>query len=105
MPILDCNVQSCFHNKENQCCLDSIKIDGGNAQTSTQTECKSFKEKTGDSFSNCDSGSPNLTSDVNCEATHCVFNDNCTCNADHIAVAGGNACKCGETQCSSFYTN
>ena len=39
---------------------------------------------------------------VACEACNCTFNENKKCSANHIGIAGGNACSCGETECASF---
>jgi hypothetical protein len=43
--------------------------------------------------------------DVACEATHCRFNENEKCHADHIGISGAGACTCGETECASFECN
>ena len=48
------------------------------------------------------SQSPTLQMNVGCEATNCVHNSNCNCNADSIDVSGYNACNCDDTCCSSF---
>ena len=37
-----------------------------------------------------------------CEATNCRFNENKNCKAEHISIAGGNACSSTETECASF---
>jgi hypothetical protein len=39
---------------------------------------------------------------VSCDACHCAFNDDCRCTAEHIGIAGGNACTCKDTECASF---
>lgn len=104
MPVLDCSVRTCFYNKENRCCLDGIKVEGTSAEVSDATACGSFKEKKGDTISNgcsCDAG-PETTLAVDCLAEKCIFNEKCNCSAEHIGIAGSNACKSEDTQCASF---
>jgi len=39
---LDCKVKTCKHNNDFRCNLDSIKVDGANANYYTETSCYSF---------------------------------------------------------------
>jgi hypothetical protein len=43
--------------------------------------------------------------DVACDVCNCSFNENRKCGAEHIGIAGGNACNCQETECASFMCN
>lgn len=102
MPILDCSVKNCIHNTDSKCQLEQIKVEGSQANDPTSTACGSFELRRSDaSYSNC-AHTADPTSDIKCEATHCKFNDNMKCHADHISIGFTNACTCGETACESF---
>ena len=100
MPKLNCGVENCAYNAERCCCLGNINVDGSNNTEHTEgTCCNSFTEDSG--AHNC-SGVPAVDSEVDCQATNCTHNDNCKSHADSIEVVGNGACRCGETECSSF---
>lgn len=101
MPVLDCNVVSCIHNADKKCCKGNILVEGSDAKTSDATFCASFYEREADSFRN-QYETPDVALQVDCEATHCRFNDNCECHADHIGIDGGSVCCSEETKCASF---
>ena len=42
---LECQVNSCQHFQNNQCCLMGIQVDGPAAQESSQTCCASYEER------------------------------------------------------------
>ena len=45
-------------------------------------------------------------SEITCFAKNCVHHKGETsCTATHIEVGNSTACKCGETQCSTFKLN
>ena len=101
MTQLDCTVTSCMYNKDNYCSKGDITVGGSNAKTSNETCCESFRER-GEGSSNS-AGHPSSTIDVDCEATTCVYNENCKCHAGHIGIGGGGqVCDCKETECASF---
>ena len=104
MPILNCTVGNCDYNKDNLCCLDSIKVEGDNAKVSNDTACGSFKERSRDSYTSAveTCGCPTSTSDIDCKAVHCNYNDECKCRAGHIQVSGPNSHECCDTECSTF---
>lgn len=102
MPILDCSVKTCYHNSNNRCCLKNIQVGGDEATTSASTACESFREESGAMNSCSCEHTPETTLNVDCEATNCTYNKDCTCNANHIDISGSNACHCDETECSSF---
>lgn len=101
MPELDCTVENCIYNKQQYCCKGDILVDGKQAVHPNETCCSSFQERRRDSESNS-CGEACRCIDVDCKATQCVFNEDCKCSADHIGIAGANACACAETECSSF---
>lgn len=101
MPELRCTVQTCIHNKDFYCDLDSIQVGGNSARTAEETSCDSFRERTHDSYSNV-AGNASPVSDIHCEARECKYNQNCNCYAGKISVEGSNACQCEETECATF---
>ncbi len=104
MTKLKCSVTNCYHNKERLCCLNGIKVDGTTAEVSDGTACASFKDKTGDSYTNsctCKE-EPKQSLSIECVAEKCVYNDACRCTASAIDVDGDNACTCRDTRCSTF---
>ncbi len=102
MPILECGVKTCTHNADNKCCLDSIKIEGRNANTTDGTLCSSFKLRRDGAMSNKIETVPSETSKILCEAVQCMYNEDCMCHAKGIDVCGKNACVSGETECATF---
>lgn len=104
MTFLDCSVTGCTYNEERCCMKENIKVEGTNAKENKETCCSSFKER----GCGCGTNAVKKVSkevDVSCEATHCIYNSNCKCNAEHIGISGGNACHCQETECASFSCN
>ena len=45
MPELKCTVQTCLHNQNYYCDLDSIKVGGSSAKHAQDTCCDSFEER------------------------------------------------------------
>ena len=45
MPELKCTVQTCMHNQDFLCRLDSIQVGGSQAKASKETCCDSFEER------------------------------------------------------------
>ena len=87
MTILDCSVTGCMYNEANCCHKGNIKVEGA------ERGDRCAKNVTGDAPKNIE---------VACCAANCVFNKEEKCSADHIGIAGGNACNCRETECASF---
>ncbi len=103
MPELKCTVQTCMHNQNFYCNLDSIVVGGSSAKRSAETCCDSFKERK-DSMANYSdvTGTASATSEIDCKATDCMYNHKCACHAGKISVEGSHACQCGETECATF---
>lgn len=101
MTNLDCSVVNCLHNRDNTCCLDSIHVDGSGAKVTEETCCKSFTKKGANASMNCAS-EPKKPTDVACDAVDCIYNEECRCDAEHIGIAGRDACSCTQTECASF---
>lgn len=101
MTKLDCSVETCLHNADHYCCKGTIVVDGNSAETTENTSCGSFDERTNDSFRNSFE-SPSRSIEVECEATMCEFNEDYYCVADHIGIAGSKAHYSEDTECSSF---
>ena len=82
MPDLRCTVQTCVHNQQFLCDLDSIEVGGRNAKTAGETCCGSFQERTGDSYSNSSvTGQASDLTKVDCKATECTYNEHRACHA------------------------
>lgn len=101
MTFLDCSVTGCAYNEDRCCCKGEICVEGRDAHRVDETCCRSFAERGENSARNA-AKRISKEIDVTCEACNCVFNENKKCSADHIGIAGGNACTCGETECASF---
>lgn len=101
MTYLDCSVTGCVYNEDRCCCKGDIKVDGSEAKRTEETCCGSFKQRGENSSTNA-AKRISKEIDVCCEACKCEFNEDKKCSADHIGIAGANACTCGETECSSF---
>lgn len=101
MTYLDCTVTGCIYNEDKCCCKNDIKIEGRSAEASHETCCGSFRERGEKDGKNAVKRVSKETN-VECEACNCTFNEKGMCSAEHIGVAGGNACTCGETECASF---
>ena len=102
MPVLDCSVKTCYYNEDNKCSLESIKVEGRSADYSDDTACGSFRLRGDDSMTNACGKEPTSTSDVECSANKCVFNQSNKCHAEHIGIAGSAADRVDETECASF---
>ncbi len=103
---LECQVTSCQHYCDNLCCLPGIQVDGPAARESSQTCCDSYEERRsgqGENSSSC-GRNPSVESSIDCKAEHCVYNENCKCEAECVCVG----CTCGNvssksgTECCTF---
>lgn len=101
MTFLDCAVKGCVYNADNCCCKGDIMVEGHQAKKTEETCCGSFNERGADRMQNV-TGRMSKEIEVSCEACNCTFNKDKKCGAEHIGIAGQNACTCGETECASF---
>ena len=101
MTILDCSVTGCVYNTDKCCCKGDIKVEGSEAKSNEETCCGSFRERGAKSASNVDKDICKMI-DVVCQACNCKFNKDEKCSAEHIGIAGGDACNSRETECASF---
>lgn len=101
MTYLDCTVTGCAYNEDKCCCKGDIKVEGDGAKRTEETCCGSFLER-GETKSSNTAKRVSKEIDVKCEVCSCEFNEDCKCSAEHIGIAGGDACVCGETECASF---
>ena len=102
MAHLNCVVESCAHNKEECCCLNSIEVGGHKADEPQATCCDSFAEKS-EGFTN-EAQTPEIHLDIRCSAEKCVYNNNRICEAEHVDIAGISAGAPMETLCSTFHS-
>lgn len=101
MPELKCTVQTCAHNSQMLCELDSITVGGENAKHARETCCDSFVERREGSMSNVNQSASDR-SDVDCKACECKYNENCKCEAGAISVEGSTAKQAESTECATF---
>lgn len=101
MTNLDCSVRNCRYNEDNSCCKKHIEVDGLSANTTNETCCGSFVERSSDSVTNSISEYSKETA-VQCKAKDCIHNESRECKAESIDISGRSACCCGETECSTF---
>lgn len=103
MTELKCNVTNCINNERNMCIRPDIMVDGSTAKSSCDTYCHSFNKRT-DSMKNSVMGtpSPKKETDIKCSATMCSYNTNNNCTATQVEVGGNGACRCSETECTTF---
>lgn len=101
MTVLDCSVTGCTYNADRCCCKGDIMVGGKDAKRNADTCCESFKERGTHGASNVERH-VSKSIDVACEACNCKFNKDKKCSAEHIGIAGGDACESRETECASF---
>ena len=102
MPDLKCTVQTCVHNKQFLCDLNEIEVGGDDAKNARETCCDSFRERTGESYSNASDGHASAMTGIDCMAVSCEYNHNHDCHAGKISVEGSNATCCESTECATF---
>lgn len=109
MPELKCTVQTCVHNQDFLCRLDSIQVGGSQAKASKETCCDSFEERKTSGMENSyanvygnHAGTPSDKCGINCKATDCMYNEQCKCEAGKVSVEGSCACHKDGTECATF---
>lgn len=102
MPQLRCSVQTCVHNRQQLCSLDSIRVGGDHAKTAGDTCCDSFQERKGDGYSNAAKGTASPMTEIDCKAKECMYNNSCRCDAGQINVEGSRAKDPKNTACATF---
>lgn len=101
MPELKCTVQTCVHNQQYLCDLDTIRVGGENAKNPQETCCDSFQERKEGSYMNSMKDASECSA-IECKAENCMYNEACQCHAGKISVEGGSAKTCDGTECSTF---
>ena len=115
MPKLKCKVEQCIYNYDWLCAKNYIDVDGPTARCKNDTCCKSYEPKDENSthfeFATLGGITPNIMTEVYCDATNCVFEKGQRCYADRIEiknVSGNlyeNGAKSGNvdvTNCQTF---
>ena len=90
---LNCQSYNCIHNdKDGKCFAINIEVMGRNAGSSSGTNCGSFVPENGSDhyeiakeFIN-ENKSPSNTTNINCAARNCMYNDNTACTASHVLI-------------------
>ena len=103
MAKIRCEAHNCNFNDNGGCRLQSIRIEGEDAETYNETLCDSYTDRTEHGFVNCtpcECACNNCA--VECDAHECKYNEHSACTADRIDVGGENACCSSETECRTF---
>ena len=103
MARISCEVYNCEYNCDGGCRLNTIKVEGEEAQSSSETVCDSYTDRNEKGCVNCTpSDCACNNSEVECDAKECKHNSDNYCSADRICVGGNDACSCSETECKTF---
>ena len=97
---LNCNAASCMHNCDNQCCLNSICVEGSLACQCGETCCSDYEHQKPGATNMCHLPKDSLS--ISCEATNCIYNTNKKCDADHVDISGIKAVTEDDTVCTTF---
>lgn len=101
MPLLVCSAQHCVYNTGMYCGKGDILVKGDHAKRACETCCSSFKEREVESVKSS-IGTPSQSIQVDCTACDCQYNEDKVCCADQIDITGASACRCEQTECSTF---
>ena len=102
MQQINCDANSCSHNKSGICYSNSVDIGGLNASSESGTCCDSFSNKALYSVLTNNANSDSHCDSLSCEVGNCTHNANALCNLQSINVSGLSSQTCTETHCSSF---
>ena len=88
---LKCDATKCVYNKKCECYAGKICVDGSQAVTTSDTYCATFRENenncyTSDAGCCCHEDHAVGTSEIKCEAVHCVYNDSKVCSAPSVQI-------------------
>ncbi len=70
---LECQVNSCQHFQNHQCCLMGIQVDGPAAQECSQTCCASYEERRAGAGQNAMGQNPTVETDIHCNVKSCCL--------------------------------
>ena len=101
---LECQVTSCQHFQNNQCCLMGIEVDGPSAQECSQTCCASYEERQAGSAQNAMGHNPSVETDIQCKVKGCTHNSHNRCQAQNDCVGSccGDVSSKSGTECRTF---
>lgn len=102
MQKINCDVNSCSHNKSGICYSNRVDIGGMSASSSFGTCCGSFLNKDLYSDLTSNTNSENQCDSLICTAEACSHNENKLCNLSCINVSGSKSQIYSETECASF---
>lgn len=102
MQKINCNVNSCSHNKSGVCYSNRVDIGGLNVSSECGTCCGSFLNKSLYSDLTNNTNSQGQCDALICNVQSCAHNCNKVCNLESINVSGSNCQIYTETECSSF---
>ena len=105
MPNISCDAVKCVFNINGGCSRNQIEVEENcdNVCKCCESYCGSFSDKSSSlKNSTCTDGCPCKDSEIECEVTNCVFNENEYCKAQGIHVGNSSASTSGETECDTF---
>jgi len=82
---LTCAAESCVYNNCGACYAGKIIVAGLNARKSSSTNCATYSEE-GNGLSNLSSNTFTTSSDIDCQAKNCHYNENGTCVAESVNI-------------------
>ena len=104
MAKVSCSVFNCDYNAGGGCRLGSLTVRGAKADTSFETRCAAFSDRSEAGLVNCvPSENAVENCDVMCSAKSCRHNEDKRCTADRIRVGLADSFYGDETECTSFH--
>ena len=89
---LGCSAINCVYNTSGECYSESIKVDGRQATTTSHTCCSTFRDQDTCGFTNsADECDCVKTSNIDCKACNCKYNENENCTAPSVKINSVNA--------------
>ncbi len=104
MPNIGCDVVKCVFNTHGGCSREYIEVDENcEAHEACETYCDSFSDKISEMKNcACTNGCPCSDTEIECDVTNCVYNENEYCTAEKIQVGTAHAKSTTETECDTF---
>lgn len=88
---LNCSANNCLYNNSGICYAGSIKVEGLHATTTSSTTCATFQPKEENSITSSSSNSFTTSSDIDCSAKKCNYNNSGVCIAPSVQINYNNA--------------
>lgn len=83
---LKCNATDCAFNNSMECVAGAINIRGEKADTTDDTYCSSYVDRSSNSFTNSVNYIRTDPSNISCDARKCTYNENKNCTAENVRI-------------------